>query len=47
MMIRPRIIPTLLIEEGMLVKTTRFKNPNYLGDPLNAIKIFNEIISFT
>lgn len=42
MMIRPRIIPTLLIEEGMLVKTTRFKNPNYLGDPLNAIKIFNE-----
>ncbi len=41
-MIRPRIIPTLLIQEGSLVKTKRFKNPRYLGDPINAIKIFNE-----
>ena len=40
--IRPRIIPTLLIDEGNLVKTKQFKNPNYLGDPINAIKIFNE-----
>lgn len=39
---RPRIIPTLLIDEGNLVKTKQFKNPNYLGDPINAIKIFNE-----
>lgn len=39
---RPRIIPTLLISGGNLVKTKRFKNPDYLGDPINAIKIFNE-----
>lgn len=42
MAIRPRIIPTLLIDEGKLVKTVKFKNANYLGDPINAIKIFNE-----
>ncbi len=42
MISRPRIIPTLLIDEGNLVKTKRFRNPNYLGDPINAIKIFNE-----
>lgn len=42
MFIRPRIIPTLLIDDGNLVKTKQFKNPNYLGDPINAIKIFNE-----
>ena len=39
---RPRIIPTLLIQDGNLVKTIKFKNPRYLGDPINAIKIFNE-----
>ena len=39
---RPRVIPTLLIDEGNLVKTKQFKKPNYLGDPINAIKIFNE-----
>lgn len=39
---RPRIIPTLLLQDGNLVKTIRFKNPRYLGDPLNAIRIFNE-----
>lgn len=39
---RPRIIPTLLLEDGNLVKTKGFKEPNYLGDPINAIKIFNE-----
>lgn len=39
---RPRIIPCLLIEDGNLVKTKRFKNPTYLGDPINAVKIFNE-----
>ena len=39
---RPRIIPTLLIEDNNLVKTKRFKSPIYLGDPLNAIRIFNE-----
>ena len=39
---RPRIIPTLLIQDGALVKTQRFAKPKYLGDPLNAIRIFNE-----
>lgn len=42
MHIRPRVIPTLLISEGNLVKTKKFDNPNYLGDPINAVKIFNE-----
>lgn len=41
-MIRPRIIPVLLIEDKKLVKTVKFKNSNYLGDPINATKIFNE-----
>lgn len=39
---RPRVIPTLLIKDGELVKTKRFRAPRYLGDPINAIKIFNE-----
>lgn len=39
---RPRVIPCLLISDGGLVKTTRFKNPNHLGDPINAVKIFSE-----
>jgi cyclase len=41
-MLRPRIIPSLLIHENGLVKTVNFKNPKYLGDPINAVKIFNE-----
>lgn len=41
-MIQPRVIPTLLIQNGDLVKTKRFSNPRYLGDPINAIRIFNE-----
>lgn len=41
-MLRPRIIPCLLVHEGGLVKTVRFKNPKYVGDPINAVKIFNE-----
>lgn len=41
-MLRARIIPTLLISERSLIKTTKFDNPRYLGDPINAIKIFNE-----
>lgn len=39
---RPRLIPCLLLSEGSLVKTVRFKNPTYLGDPINAVKIFSE-----
>lgn len=41
-MLRPRIIPCLLIHQGGLVKTRGFKNPKYVGDPINAVKIFNE-----
>lgn len=39
---RPRIIPCLLIQNQGLVKTVKFSNPNYLGDVINAVKIFNE-----
>lgn len=41
-MLRPRIIPCLLIHSGGLVKTTQFGDPKYVGDPLNAVRIFNE-----
>jgi cyclase len=41
-MLRPRIIPTLLVHQGGLVKTVGFKDPKYVGDPINAVKIFNE-----
>lgn len=41
-MLRPRITPTLLIHKGGLVKTVRFSEPKYVGDPINAVKIFNE-----
>lgn len=37
-----RIIPTLLLNDSELYKTVRFKKPKYIGDPINAIKIFNE-----
>lgn len=39
---RPRIIPVLLISDEGIVKTQKFKKPVYLGDPINAVKIFNE-----
>ena len=41
-MLRPRLIPCLLLEDGKLVKTKRFRSSRYVGDPLNVIKIFNE-----
>jgi imidazole glycerol-phosphate synthase subunit HisF len=41
-MLRPRIIPCLLIHDNGLVKTTKFKEPKYVGDPINAVRIFNE-----
>jgi cyclase len=40
--LRPRIIPCLLVHDGGLVKTVGFKDPKYVGDPINAVKIFNE-----
>jgi cyclase len=41
-MLRPRIIPCLLVKNKGLVKTVRFADPKYVGDPVNAVKIFNE-----
>ena len=41
-MLRPRIIPCLLVHKGGLVKTQQFKDPKYVGDPINAVRIFNE-----
>lgn len=41
-MLRPRIIPCLLIQSGGLVKTRQFTEPTYVGDPLNTVRIFNE-----
>lgn len=41
-MLLPRIIPCLLLTNDGLVKTQNFKNPKYIGDPINTVKIFNE-----
>jgi cyclase len=41
-MLRTRIIPCLLLRNQGLVKTVKFKDPKYVGDPINAVKIFNE-----
>ncbi len=41
-MLRTRVIPCLLVEDGRLVKTVQFKKPAYIGDPINAIKIYND-----
>ena len=38
----PRIIPVLLLANGGLVKTVHFDNARYIGDPINAVRIFNE-----
>jgi len=39
---RIRVIPVLLLQNNGLVKTVKFKHPTYIGDPINAVKIFNE-----
>jgi cyclase len=41
-MLRPRIIPCLLVQDKGLVKTIGFSTPKYVGDPINVVKIFNE-----
>jgi len=41
-MFRPRIIPVLLLNDNSLVKSIRFKKFQYIGDPMNAVKLFNE-----
>jgi cyclase len=42
-MYRPRIIPVLLLKDNGLVKSTKFKNYKYIGDPINAVQIYNEL----
>ena len=41
-MLRPRLIPCLLLRNGGLVKTRQFRDATYVGDPINAVRIFNE-----
>ncbi|MBI4395887.1 MAG: imidazole glycerol phosphate synthase subunit HisF [Elusimicrobia bacterium] len=41
-MLETRVLPCLLLSNGGLVKTVRFKNPTYVGDPINAVRIFND-----
>jgi len=41
-MLRHRVIPCLLMLNGGLVKTVKFKDPKYVGDPINAVRIFND-----
>jgi cyclase len=41
-MLQHRVIPALLLRNSGLVKTTRFKDPKYVGDPINVVRIFNE-----
>ena len=41
-MLKARVTPCLLLKNRGLVKTIKFKDPKYIGDPINAVKIFNE-----
>lgn len=42
-MLLTRFMPCLLLQNGSLVKTVRFQDPAYIGDPINAIRIYNEL----
>ena len=42
-MFRPRVIPVLLLRNQGLVKSIAFKNHRYIGDPINAVRIFNDL----
>lgn len=42
-MFRPRLIPVLLLKDLALVKSVRFKDHKYIGDPINAVRIFNDL----
>jgi cyclase len=42
-MLRTRIIPALLLRDDAIVKTVQFKKPGYIGDPINTVRIFNEL----
>jgi cyclase len=41
-MLRTRVMPCLLLKDRSLVKTVKFRDPGYIGDPINAIRIYNE-----
>jgi len=41
-MLTTRVIPVLLLQDKGLVKTVKFDKPTYVGDPINAVKIFND-----
>jgi cyclase len=41
-MLTHRVIPCLLLSNGGFVKTIKFRDPKYVGDPINAVRIFNE-----
>lgn len=41
-MLIPRVMPCLLLKDGGLVKTVKFNDPGYVGDPINAVRIYNE-----
>jgi cyclase len=42
-MLKTRVIPTLLLRDDALVKTVKFSKPSYIGDPINTVRIFNEL----
>lgn len=42
-MLKTRVIPTLLLRDDALVKTVKFKKASYIGDPINTVRIFNEL----
>lgn len=42
-MLKTRVIPTLLLQNDALVKTVKFKKASYIGDPINTVRIFNEL----
>jgi len=42
-MLKTRVIPTLLLKDDALVKTVKFSKPSYIGDPINTVRIFNEL----
>jgi cyclase len=44
-MYRPRVIPVLLLDNDKLVKTEKFASPKYIGDPINAVRIFNDLMA--
>jgi cyclase len=42
-MLRKRLLPVLLIHDGAMVKTRKYRSPKYVGDPINSTRIFNEL----